>query len=286
MSRTASADVRAAAEPAPPERARDETQDGLTLALAALVVPATWLLLGWSWTRSVAGHDGLAHTLLLLRRLSQASGDWSSLVYVPDLLGGTEVRNVVGPFPPFSVLARLGLSPTAILNLTVFLSQILFAFLGVRLAEDAASVWREETVSAGWSERIAAVWLCGFAPVLAWRLGYGHAVLVFGALPLVAGLALFAAAAARRLTVTVLAAVVAVFCLALTYSAQQTFFYAAFFGAPLLLGAWLSLGAAPVRSPRASWPRWARSSSSSRASGPWCHTRSLRTRRGCSDTSP
>jgi hypothetical protein len=243
MSRTAPAEVRPVAEPAPAApRANDETQDGLTLALAALLVPATWLLVGWSWGRSVAGHDGLAHTLLLLQRLSQASGDWSSLVYVPDLLGGAEIRNVVGPFPPFSVFARLGFSPTAILNLTVFLLQVLVAFLGARVAEDMASVWQPGADRLGWSGRVAVTWLSAFAPVLAWRLAYGHAVLVVGALPLLAGLAVFAAAAARRLTVVLLVTVTAVFCLALLYSAQQTVFYALFFGAPLLLGAWLSLG--------------------------------------------
>jgi hypothetical protein len=202
----------------------------------------TWLFIGWSWGRSVAGHDGLAHTLPLLHRLSKASGDWSSLVYLPDLLGGAEVTNIVGPFPPFSVLAGLGFSPTAILNLTVFLLQILLAFLGVRLAVDLARVWRPDAPNPGWAERLAAGWLCAFAPALAWRFGYGHAVLVVGALPLLAGLALFAAAAAGRLTMTLLFAVAAVLSLALLYSAQQTLFYGAFFGAPLLLGAWLSLG--------------------------------------------
>jgi hypothetical protein len=244
MSKTsaAPADAGPAADPAQGALATDEKQDGLMLALAAVLVPATWLFLGWSWSRSVAGHDGLAHTLLLLQRLASASGDWSSLVYLPDLLGGAEVRNVVGPFPPFSAFARLGFSPTAILNLTVFLLQVLVAFLGARLAEDMASAWQPGAARLGWSGRLAVTWLSAFAPVLAWRLAYGHAVLVVGALPLLAGLALFAAVAARRLTVVLLATVTAVFCLALLYSAQQTLFYAAFFGAPLLLCAWLSLG--------------------------------------------
>src|SRR5207245_1402648 len=114
---------------------RHEREDAKALGLAALLVPSTWLLLlGWSWERSVAGHDGLAQSLPLLQRLTQAGGDWSHLLYLPDWLGGSYVRDVVGPFPPFAAFTRLGFSPAETLNLTVFLWQVLLAFLGARLA--------------------------------------------------------------------------------------------------------------------------------------------------------
>ena len=46
-----------------------EREDAKALALAAIIVPTTWLLLlGWSWERCVAGHDGLCHSLPLLQR--------------------------------------------------------------------------------------------------------------------------------------------------------------------------------------------------------------------------
>ncbi|TMB53827.1 MAG: hypothetical protein E6J47_08975, partial [Chloroflexi bacterium] len=62
-----------------------EREDAKALALAAIIIPTTWLLLlGWSWERCVSAHDALAQSLPLLHRLTEAGGDWSRLVYLPD----------------------------------------------------------------------------------------------------------------------------------------------------------------------------------------------------------
>src|SRR5690348_6622172 len=99
------------------------------LATTVAVVPLTWLLIGWRWPRSVSGHDGLANLLVLLQALTAGKGEWSQLAYLADFIGGMKARDAVGPFPVFSLLARWGFAPTAILDLTTFLLQAVIAFL-------------------------------------------------------------------------------------------------------------------------------------------------------------
>jgi hypothetical protein len=219
-----------------------ERDDVGALALAAVLVPLTWwLLLGWSWPRSVAGHDGLAQSLLTIREIAQSGRGWSSLVYRSDLLGGSIGRDVVGPFPVFPWLASLGLSPTGILDVAVFLVQALLGFLGLRVARDLAEAWGAPR-KAGFVVTVAMVWLCGFTPMLGWRLGYGHLNLVVGLLPFAAGLALLVAGALDRLTATLILVALASFVLGLLHSGQQIVVYGMVFGTPILAGVWVSLG--------------------------------------------
>src|SRR6266545_3533797 len=113
-------------------RVQREIEDVALLALAAVMVPATWrLLLGWSWTDLIAGHDGIATVFLAIRELVAADGRWSDLAYRADLFGGMKVRDAIGPLPVLALLARLPLSPTAVFNVLTFLIQIVIAFLGV-----------------------------------------------------------------------------------------------------------------------------------------------------------
>ena len=219
-----------------------ERDDALGLGLAAAVVPLTWwLLLGWSWPRSVAGHDELAQSLLWVREIAGSLGAGSWFAYRADLLGGFPARDVVGPHPLVHCFARFGLSAPSIAVATAFVVQWLLGFLGARSIRDVAAVLgppRPLTLV----ETVPAVWLCAFAPALGWRLGYGHLNLVLGLLPLAAGFALIAATAARRLTATLVVVATLSFVLGLLHPGLQIVVYSLVFGAPILVGAWLSLG--------------------------------------------
>jgi hypothetical protein len=219
-----------------------EREDLATLGTALVVVPLTWLLLGWRWSQTVSGHDGLANVLVVLRELVRAGGDWSGLLYRPELLGGMKVRDAVGPLPAAALLARLGFSASALLNLTTFLVQVLIAFLGVRAATDLATAWRRSPVRLGWILRACGVVACAFAPVLGWKLGYGHLTLVTGTLPFLAAVALVAAAGTGTagLVLLVVAAVAVVN--GLLFTGHQMVLYGAVFGGPILIGLWASLG--------------------------------------------
>jgi hypothetical protein len=223
-------------------RLRREVDDVATLALVVLVVPLTWtLLLGWAWPRAIAGHDALAHDLLMIREVAGGDG-WSSLVFRPDLLGGFKGRDVLGPFPLVPLLAALGLSPVAISVMAAFAVQALLGVLACRAAGDVAAGWSGGGRELTWLERLATVWLGAFAPMLAWRLGHGHLNLVVGLLPFAAALALVAAAAARTVTATLVALTAAAVVLGLLHSGQQIVVSGVVFGAPVLIGAWISLG--------------------------------------------
>ena len=220
-----------------------ERQDLLLLAAAALAVPLGWLLLGWRWPLCVSGYDAWATALPLLHALSAAEGDWSALAYRPDLLGGTRLRDAVGPNPLVALLAGAGLSPTGVYDAAAFALQALIGFFGARTAVDLARTWspaRARAASEDWALRLAAVPLCAFAPYLGWRLGYGHLAMATGLLPFAAALSLVAAAGARRMSATL--AVVAALATAdgLLFTGHQLVLYAVLFGAPVLAGVWLS----------------------------------------------
>src|SRR5262249_12926201 len=175
-------------------RERDDT----ALLLAAFAsVPLTWLVLGWAWPLSVSSFDGARVTLPLLAELAAARGDWSVLAYRADWMGGTVVRDTFGAWPVVAWLAALGLSATAILNLSTFPLQGVIAFLGVRAAIDLGSVW-VPAATFPWTLRLVGLSLVGFAPYLGWRVGYGHQSLIVGGLPFAAALALLAPAKADR----------------------------------------------------------------------------------------
>jgi hypothetical protein len=223
-------------------RLRREREDVATLAMVVLVVPLTWwLLLGWTWPRSLAGHDAIAHDLLMIREVAEGGG-WSSLVFRPDLLAGFKGQGVLGPFPLFPLLAALGLSPAAIAIVSTLAVQALLAFLACRAVADVARVWSDDARGLTWLERIGVVGVCAFAPALGWRVGYGHLNLVVGLLPFAAALALVAAAAARTASTALVGLTALTFVLGLLHSGQQIVVCGVVFGGPVLLGAWISLG--------------------------------------------
>jgi hypothetical protein len=219
-----------------------EREDARTLGTALVLVPAIWLLLGWTWSETVSGHDGLANLLVVLGELAAAGGEWTSLLYRADLLGGMKVRDAVGPLPVAAALARAGLSPGAVLNLTTFFVQALIAFLGVRAATDLATAWRGSAPRVGWLLRAAGVCACAFAPVLGWRLGYGHLTLVTGALPYLAVVALLAAAGVGSLGLVLLAVAALAIGNGVLFTGHQMVLYGAVFGGPILIGLWVALG--------------------------------------------
>jgi hypothetical protein len=219
-----------------------EKDDIVMLATSLAVVPLTWLILGWRWPLSVSGHDGLANVLVLLQVLGQTEGDWSRLAYRADLLGGMKLRDAVGPFPVFTWLARVGFSPTAILDLTSFLLQSVMAFLGVRTAADLARSWSDRDVRPGFWLRLAGVWACGFAPVLGWKIGAGHQTLLTGMLPFLAGSALVVAAGAGTASATLVLVAAAALVGGVLFTGHQMVVYGAIFGAPILAGAWWARG--------------------------------------------
>jgi hypothetical protein len=233
-------------------RAARERDDLLLLAAALLAVPAGWLLLGWRWPLCVSGYDAWATALPLLRELVNGGGDWSTLAWRPDLMGGTRLRDSVGPNPLAALLARAGFTATGVYNLCLFALQAFLGFLGARTADDLARTWGGPADdgrpdAARWMLRLAALACCAFAPWLGWRAGYGHLGLTTGVLPFAAALALVAAAGAGTLGATLAVVALAAAASGLLFTGHQLVIYGALFGGPLLAGIWLS-ARVPARS--------------------------------------
>ena len=200
------------------------------------------VLLGWRPPLATFGYDGLAAFLLPAAELARASGDWDSVLWRAHILGGVALRDTIGPFPPLAWLARLGLGPTSMLNGSAFLLQAVIAFLSLRAATDLAHGWLGSRPRLGWLLRLAAVWLCGFAPVLGWRLSNGHQTLIAGMLPFFSAVSLLAAAAVGSGSVVLTLVAAGAAACGLLFTGHQMVLYGAVFGGPILLGLWLASG--------------------------------------------
>ena len=195
-----------------------------------LVIVATWLLLGWMFGRPITQADGTWLVAPYTRSALEAGVDWTQHLYRFGVVGGSEMHAFAGTTPLLQLCSLLGLSTTATLNLTTMFLQLCFAFFGVRLALAIAGP-RTLTLA----ERIAAVWICGFAPVLGWRLAVGHENLLLGLLPLLVTIALLWCARARTLSVTLLVLGAFAASSGISGLGTQSLVYSAVFGTPLVI---------------------------------------------------
>ncbi|HEX3760283.1 MAG TPA: hypothetical protein VHW23_16315 [Kofleriaceae bacterium] len=204
------------------------------LVEAAAVIVATWLLLGWTFQRPITQADGSVAVVPLTQGALRAGLDWTRHLYRFGVVGGSEVHGAGGNSPVVALCAALGLSTTTTVNVVTIFLQLAFGFFGVKAIEALVALARAEA-RLSIAQRITAIWLCGFAPVLGWRLAYGHENLVLGLLPAYTAIALLWAARAGTLSGTALGfAAVTVFAGVSSYGAQ-TLVYGAVFGAPVAL---------------------------------------------------
>ncbi len=231
----------------PAERLAAEGRDLALLAACLAGVPAVWVALGWTPGLATYSHDGLLISIPHLKALMGAGGDWRAAVYRADWLGGVKINEVAGSLPLLDLLARLGAGPHFALNALVFLTQSLYAFLGLRTAADLAARWGEPGQPSR-AARFALFLMTSFAPVLGWQLGSGHQTMVAGCFSLISVWALLASAANGSLTLTLALAAGAGICHGLPWAGVQTFICGLVFGAPLLAERFWKAAAARPRS--------------------------------------
>lgn len=203
---------------------------GASLAIVAI----TWLFLGWPLTRPIGQADASVIWIPFLKSALQA-GSWTDHLYRFGVLGGSAMHDAGGTPPLISLCALLHLPPTIAANVMTITVQSLFGFFGAVLAEALVQLWTSGARTLAWPERVAAVWLCAFAPVLAWRVAYGHENLLLGLLPYAALIALWWAARAGTLSVIALLAGVLAVSEGISGMGPQTLAYSAVFGAPFVV---------------------------------------------------
>ena len=212
--------------------ARERT-DLVNLCLASLGVPLVWLLFGWDSSRTAMGHDGI-YSLGYVADLLRAGGDWTQMIYRPDLLGGIKAHDTNGTPPLLHVAGLLGLNAISANTAQLFFGQVAFAVLGAHAAFDLAEIWAGQSLRFTATARLGVLGVLAFAPALGWRLIFGHANIAFGAEAFIAGLA--TVSAARNRTPTVTLTLVAIVTLLHSFSTNlQQVLYAVVFGGPLLL---------------------------------------------------
>ncbi len=198
---------------------------------------------------------------MLSDRLRAAGGDWRAAWYSPGVLGGASLVGVYGAPPVFTLGAWMGLPSVVAYDVAVLATQ---AALGFLCAHASASLATGLDRPTPWSPpRRPGVGLLvlvspvfAFAPIVGWRVTYGHLNLLWGATAFVAALALIAAARQRRVTGCLALVAFAVFAHAFTSHSFQLLLYSGLFGAPIALAvAWGDArGGRRSTAARALWP--------------------------------
>ncbi|HKU39427.1 MAG TPA: hypothetical protein VJR89_14815 [Polyangiales bacterium] len=224
----------------------EERGSALLLLLLVLCVPLVWLALGWRPQLLVGANDLSLLLVPAMRRLLAVSGDFDAFQYDPAWLGGSELRDILGELPLHHVLGAAGLDAVDLLNLTAFFAQVLYGHLAARGAYAVYGLARPDAERGSWLAQLLIGLCAAFTPLLAWRIGYGHLFIVFGALALPAACTLVLLVRAERLTTSCAAVILLAFAHALPHVGQQPVLYGAVFGLPLLAA--LIFGSASRRS--------------------------------------
>jgi hypothetical protein len=205
------------------------------LGEVALVIMATWLVLGWTFDRPITQADGSWLVVPYTESALHAGGDWTQHLYRFGVLGGSVMHPFGGTLPVVQLGAVLGLSTTATVNLVTVFLQVCFGFFGLRLAEAMATSWAGERRTLAPAQRVVGVWLIAFAPLLGWRLALGHENLLLGLLPLFVFVTLIWQE--RAGTGSPFALAFAAFAIANAVSGMgaQSLVYSAVFGLPLVV---------------------------------------------------
>jgi hypothetical protein len=212
----------------------------LRLALLALVLPVlVWLVvLGWSWGDLLGAHDN-ALAVLQMKLVSEAGG-WRGALYQWWGFGGGELLSVTG-FPPINALFLLfGLSPVSVVTAFNFFTHFGSAYLGARTVLELACWFSTEPMRVrairtfSWLREASLVLLFGFLPILAWRIPFGHQLILIGNWALLGWILTFTAGMQRSLSFTLLGIVALLDLHVFPVLAQQTLIYSAVFGIPVV----------------------------------------------------
>ncbi len=214
---------------------RDKQNLQLFGSLILFIPLIWWLVPGWSPGYLIDQHDNLQTGYVYQQQLSRASGDWTKLLYWPQIMGGVKAHDVTGSLPIVQLLAYWGASSLLISNLSVFLVQILFSYFCTRSALGLSRVILRNDKKIPYLAIALVGILFGFLPLLGWRLSYGHQSIVLGLFVFLCMTSLLLdEICSRRSALSMLLAI-----LALThcfqYNGYQLIYYSVVFGAPILV---------------------------------------------------
>ncbi|OGA72408.1 MAG: hypothetical protein A3F77_15945 [Betaproteobacteria bacterium RIFCSPLOWO2_12_FULL_67_28] len=225
-----------------------ERHDLGTTGLLAALIPFIWVVvLEWSPGTLVSGHDAILQVFTSLRDLAAAGG--AGLRYRPDLMGGVKMADAFGnlTLPYFRASLAIGLTPLAAYNSFVFLCQLAIAVLGLGAIRGLVKAWSGAEPKLTRLDCASAGIVLAFAPVLAWRICYGHLNLLLGSIAFYIAFCAVVLVVTRTLTISMASFVVLGLWHALQSTGQQIILYGAVFGGVVLVALFMHLSAAQPR---------------------------------------
>jgi hypothetical protein len=214
---------------------RDKQNLQLFGSLILFIPIIWWLVPGWSPGYLIDQHDNLQTGYIYQQQLSRAFGDWTKLLYWPQIMGGVKAHDVTGSLPIVQLLAYWGASSLFISNLSVFLVQILFSYFCTRSALGLSRVILQNDKKIPYPAIALVGILFSFLPVLGWRLSYGHQSIVLGLFVFLCMTSLLLDEICGRRSA--LSFLLAIFALthSFQYNGYQLIYYSVVFGAPILI---------------------------------------------------
>lgn len=210
----------------------------INLGLTVLAILIGWLILGWTPDLLMTAHDGAAGSQPLLRELVRSQVlSWQNYIYLFKPVGGNLGHDLAAVLPFMQWARTLGFGAFGIEILQVFLLQTLFAFFILQFIISFKTIYIKGAIAFSVYEKFFIALAMAFAPFLAWRIWYGHELLILGALPFVILNSLWAHIYAQKNHFSITVVLMAIIGLINTVpsSGQQTFIYSAIFGLPFTL---------------------------------------------------
>ena len=225
---------------------RRETPNLLLIIAMVFLVPLIWWLVpGWNFSELLNQHDNLLSSYIVQREMGRAGGDWTKLLYWPQLAGGVKVHDIIGSLPFVQLLAWLGATPLIISNFVVFFMQILFAYFCTRITIGLSEVIYDNQVPTPYLALVLLGILFAFLPLLGWRLPYGHINIISGVFAFLCFTCLLLEEMTGRRSITSIALCALALGHTFQHSGYQMIHYSLVFGSPIILSLTLAYPGQP-----------------------------------------
>ena len=164
------------------------------MALGLLGVLLVWVVIfGWRG-ELLSGNDSFLETYLI-EHLQAADGDWSERPYDHRVMGGVAAHSTYGSVWLYRWGVQIGLNAQSTYNFAVLALQVLMGLLSLWILRVALSRLKTTPTAPSVQRCIEAFsfLIFAFLPWWGWRIGYGHAIHLFGFIALPATLYLLLA---------------------------------------------------------------------------------------------
>jgi hypothetical protein len=210
--------------------------DVYTSIISLFTIVLTWFVgLGWTTDKIIPVHDGISMGYVLYKDFIARGGNVQNTLYTASWKGGSKLFEI-SSFPyDLQFFSWLNFSPQTMTNLHTFFIQFLCVTLSLIVARNIVQFLLEKDFLFSVPQKIFGTILAGFTPIIAWRLGMGHDIIVMGALAFLAGVAILTCNLTNSWSEVSAAVAIATFAFIFQSVGQQTLAYSIVFGLPFYI---------------------------------------------------